>query len=105
MWHASGGVAPPAPPATALPIDYLSFFTSDLFAEMSDSCCKTLFFPPGSGERLPFDLDLNGEYAQRLRNFVGNRNTLLFNGADSHVITFINKYFDYKIQQVQAPPE
>jgi len=46
------------------------------------------------------DMDMNGEYVQRLRNFVGNRNTLLFNGADSHIIAFINKYFGYKIVQV-----
>ena len=99
-WHAQGNVAPPAPPASALAIDYLSFFTSDMFAEMSDSCCKTLFFPPGASARLPFDMDMDGEYVQRLRNFVGNRNTLLFNGADAKIIEFINHYFGYKIKQV-----
>jgi len=99
-WHAQGGVAPPAPPASALAIDYLSFFTSDMFAEMSDSCCKTLFFPPGASARLPMDMDMDGEYVQRLRNFVGNRNTLLFNGADAKTIEFLNHYFGYKIKQV-----
>ncbi len=101
-WHAAGDVAPPAPHASALAIDYLSFFTSDMFAEMSDSCCKTLFFPPGASARLPFDMDMDGEYVQRLRNFVGNRNTLLFNGADSKIIEFINHYFGYKIKQVRT---
>mmetsp|Transcript_76754 Transcript_76754/g.206865 ORF Transcript_76754/g.206865 Transcript_76754/m.206865 type:complete len:310 (+) Transcript_76754:170-1099(+) len=99
-WHVQATSSPIAPPASALAIDYLSFFTSDLFAEMSDSCCKTLYFPPGAGERLPMDLDLNGEYAQRIRNFVGNRNTLLFNGGDAKILAFINKYFAYKIKQV-----
>jgi hypothetical protein len=75
-----------------------------MFAEMSDSCCKTLFFPPGAGARLPMDMDMDGEYVQRLRNFVGNRNTLLFNGADSKIIAFINHYFGYKIQQVDSSP-
>jgi hypothetical protein len=103
-WHAQGGVAPPAPPASALAIDYLSFFTSDMFAEMSDSCCKTLFFPPGASARLPLDMDMDGEYVQRLRNFVGNRNTLLFNGADAKIIEFLNHYFGYKIKQVRATP-
>ena len=103
-WHAQGGVAPPAPPASALAIDYLSFFTSDMFAEMSDSCCKTLFFPPGASARLPMDMDMDGEYVQRLRNFVGNRNTLLFNGADAKTIAFLNHYFGYKIKQVRATP-
>lgn len=71
-----------------------------MFAEMSDSCCKTLFFPPGASARLPFDMDMDGEYVQRLRNFVGNRNTLLFNGADAKTIEFLNHYFGYKIKQV-----
>ena len=89
-----------APHARALPIDYLSFFTSDMFAEMADSCCKTLYFPPGSGEKLPMDMDLKGEYVLRLRNFVGGRNTLLFNGGDKYVIAFLNHYFGFHIKQV-----
>lgn len=45
-------------------------------------CCKTIFFPPGHGKRLPMDLELDGPYVLRLRNFVGGRNTFTFNGAD-----------------------
>eukprot|EP00960_Hanusia_phi_P047626 758484-Hanusia_phi.AAC.7 len=100
MWHATGELAPPAPPAKALAIDYLSFFTSDMFAKYSDSCCRTLFFPPGHGERLPLELDLEGPYALNIRNFVGNRNTFLFNGADSYTIEFMNRYFGFHIKQV-----
>jgi len=100
VWHAQGATAPPAPDARALPIDYLSFFTSDMFNEMSDTCCKTLFFPPGHGERLPMSMDLSGPYVLRLRNFVGNRNSFLFNGADSYTIAFMNRYFGFGIKQV-----
>jgi len=100
VWHAQGATLPPSPPARALAIDYLSFFTSDMFAEMSDTCCKTLFFPPGHGERLPMELELDGPYVLRIRNFVGNRNTFLFNGADSYTIAFMNRYFAFNIKQV-----
>jgi len=100
VWHAQGATAPPAPPASALAIDYLSFFTSDMFAQMSDSCCKTLFFPPGHGERLPMDLDLAGPYALRIRNFIGNRNTFLFNGGDEKTVAFINRYYGFDIKTV-----
>jgi len=78
------GIAP-AGAAAALPIDYRSMFTSDMFATMSDTCCRTIFFPPGHGVRLPLDFELDGPFAKRIRNFVANRNTLLFNGADRFV--------------------
>ena len=37
VWHAQGATAPPSPPARALPVDYLAFFTSDYFKDMSDT--------------------------------------------------------------------
>jgi hypothetical protein len=64
-------------------------FTSDMFAVMSDTCCRTIFFPPGHGVRLPMDLELDGPFAKRIRNFVANRNSFLFNGADRLVLTFL----------------
>jgi hypothetical protein len=99
-WHAQGGTAPPSPPARALPVDYLAFFQSDYFKDMSDTCCKTIFFPPGHGERLPMDLELDGPYVLRLRNFIGGRNSFIFNGADSYTIAFMNRYFGYNIKEL-----
>lgn len=81
-WKAGQNGISPAPPAKALPIDYRSMFTSDMFAVMSDTCCRTIFFPPGHGVRLPMDFELDGPFAKRIRNFVANRNSFLFNGAD-----------------------
>ena len=81
----SNGIAP-AGSAKALPIDYRSMFTSDMFAVMSDTCCRTIFFPPGHGVRLPMDFELDGPFAKRIRNFVANRNSFLFNGADRLVL-------------------
>jgi hypothetical protein len=100
VWHAQGATAPPAPPARALAIDYKSFFTGDHFAQLSDSCCKTVFFPPGHGELLPMDLELDGPYALRIRNFIGNRNTFLFNGGDEKTVAFINRYYGFDIKTV-----
>jgi hypothetical protein len=100
VWHAAGATAPPAPPASALAIDYLAFFTSDMFAHMSDTCCKTIFFPPGHGERLPMELPLDGAYVLRIRNFIAGRNTFLFNGADAYSIAFINRYYGFHVKQI-----
>jgi len=99
-WKAGANGISPAPPAKALPIDYRSMFTSDMFATMSDTCCRTIFFPPGHGVRLPMDFELDGPFAKRIRNFVANRNSFLFNGADSYTIQFMNRYFAYDIKQV-----
>jgi len=85
-WKAGQNGIAPAPPAKALPIDYRSMFTSDMFAVMSDTCCRTIFFPPGHGVRLPMDFELDGPFAKRIRNFVANRNSFLFNGADRCVL-------------------
>lgn len=84
-WTAGSNGISPAGSAKALPIDYRSMFTSDMFAVMSDTCCRTIFFPPGHGVRLPLDFELDGPFAKRIRNFVANRNSFLFNGADRFV--------------------
>lgn len=99
-WTAGSNGISPAGSAKALPIDYRSMFTSDMFAVMSDTCCRTIFFPPGHGVRLPLDFELDGPFAKRIRNFVANRNSFLFNGADSYTIEFMNRYFAYEIKQV-----
>lgn len=88
-WKAGENGISPAPPAKALPIDYRSMFTSDMFATMSDTCCRTIFFPPGHGVRLPMDFELDGPFAKRIRNFVANRNSFLFNGADRFVFVLV----------------
>jgi len=81
-WKPKAEGISPSGHAQALPIDYRSMFTSDMFAVMSDTCCRTIFFPPGHGERLPMDFPLDGPFAKRIRNFVAKRNSFLFNGAD-----------------------
>jgi hypothetical protein len=81
-WKPGASGIVPAGSAKGLPIDYRSMFTSDMFAIMSDTCCRTIFFPPGHGVRLPMDFELDGPFAKRIRNFVANRNSFLFNGAD-----------------------
>jgi hypothetical protein len=99
-WKPGASGIVPAGSAKGLPIDYRSMFTSDMFAIMSDTCCRTIFFPPGHGVRLPMDFELDGPFAKRIRNFVANRNSFLFNGADSYTIAFMNRYFAYDIKQV-----
>ena len=99
-WNPGVSGIAPAGAAKALPIDYRSMFMSDMFATMSGTCCRTIFFPPGHGPRLPLDFPLDGPIAKRIRNFVANRNSLLFVGADSHTIQFMNTYFAYEIKQV-----
>ena len=43
---------------------------------MASTCCTTLLFPPSTAApgRLPTDMSVNGEAAQRLRDFVGRGN-------------------------------
>lgn len=87
-WKPGASGIVPAGSAKGLPIDYRSMFTSDMFAIMSDTCCRTIFFPPGHGVRLPMDFELDGPFAKRIRNFVANRNSFLFNGADRCAFAF-----------------
>ena len=79
----------PAGAAKGLPIDYRSMFMSDMFAVMSDTCCRTIFFPPGHGPRLPMDFELDGPFAKRIRNFVAKRNSFLFVGADRYSFSIL----------------
>eukprot|EP00292_Cryptomonas_paramecium_P032253 CAMPEP_0113709930 /NCGR_PEP_ID=MMETSP0038_2-20120614/29861_1 /TAXON_ID=2898 /ORGANISM="Cryptomonas paramecium" /LENGTH=82 /DNA_ID=CAMNT_0000635903 /DNA_START=205 /DNA_END=449 /DNA_ORIENTATION=+ /assembly_acc=CAM_ASM_000170 len=42
---------------------------------------------------LPMSLDVNGQEAQRLRDFVGRGNSLVFSGASDSSVAFLNRYF------------
>jgi len=78
--------------------DYTALFSSDAFDYMSSHCCKTLYFPPDAENVLPTTLSTNGIDSQKLRDFVGNGNTLVFNGASSRTIRFLNQYFGLDMQ-------
>ncbi|EKX54103.1 hypothetical protein GUITHDRAFT_150153 [Guillardia theta CCMP2712] len=86
------------PSLTTLENDYMALFSSQAFDYMSSHCCKTLYFPPDAEDVLPTTLSTNGMDSQKLRDFVGKGNTLVFNGASSRTIQFLNQYFGYQIE-------
>ena len=75
--------------------DMDEFLVSDFFEYLSRNCCRSLYFPKDAQSALPLNLPggVNGEFGQRLRDFVGMRNSLIFNGADASTVAFVNKYF------------
>jgi len=75
--------------------DMDEFLVSDFFEFLSRNCCRSLYFPKEAQQALPQALPggVNGEFAQRLRDFVGMRNSLIFNGADANTAAFVNTYF------------
>ena len=98
MLLASGGATETSLRARTLQLsegDLDEFFVSDFFEYLSRNCCRSLYFPKEAQKALPRNLPggVNGVFAQRLRDFVGERNSLIFNGADADTASFINKYF------------
>jgi len=73
--------------------DMDAFFESPFFEYLSNTCCFSLYFPPDTEDKLPLDWDVNGDKAQRLRDYVGRRNGLIFNGGNENTQAFINRYF------------
>jgi len=47
--------------------DMKELFDSEMFAYLSERCCKSLYFAPGAEASLPTDWDVNGEKAQKVR--------------------------------------
>ena len=45
-----------------------------------------------------------GDVAVRLRNFVGNGNTMVFTGGSLQSLLFINRYFFYRLETVPLSP-
>jgi len=80
--------------------DMDAFFESPFFSFLSQTCCFTLYFPPDTEDKLPLSWEVNGAKAQRLRDFVGRRNGLMFNGANGHTAAFINQYFSTSLQEL-----
>jgi len=80
--------------------DMDEFLVSDFFEFLSRNCCRSLYFPKEAQQALPQALPggVNGEYAQRLRDFVGMRNELVFVGADANTASFVNKYFGLHLE-------
>jgi hypothetical protein len=80
--------------------DMDEFLVSDFFEFLSRNCCRSLYFPKEAQQALPQGLPggVNGEYAQRLRDFVGMRNELVFVGADANTASFVNKYFGLHLE-------
>ena len=79
--------------------DMHEFLVSDFFEYISRNCCRSLYFPKEAQHALPQALPggVNGEFAQRLRDYVGMRNSLVFNGANADTAAFINKYFGMQL--------
>ena len=75
--------------------DLAGLVSSDVFNFLSQHCCRVLFFPATAQAALPLSLQggVNGDLAQRLRDFVGHANSLVFNGADANTLKFVNQYF------------
>ena len=75
--------------------DLAGLVSSDVFNFLSQHCCRVLFFPATAQAALPLSLQggVNGDLAQRLRDFVGHANSLVFNGADANTLEFVNQYF------------
>ena len=93
-WAAGAGANPSlagSDKVVVAPSDMKDLFDSDLFAYLSERCCKSLYFAPGAEASLPTDWDVNGEKAQTVRAFVGRGNTLVFNDGKGDAIAFINK--------------
>ena len=93
-WAAGAGANPSlagSDKVLVAPSDMKDLFDSDLFAYLSERCCKSLYFAPGAEASLPTDWDVNGEKAQAVRAFVGRGNTLVFNDGKGDAIAFINK--------------
>lgn len=91
--------------------DLVCYTEGDAFLRLVNSCCKTLYFGPGTDALLPMDLpDSPPEapytsglpYGVRYRYVVGNRNDIVFNGGSQAAIDWINHYFGFNIKTIAA---
>lgn len=103
MLEASGGATRTALRARTLKLsegDMDEFLVSDFFKYLSRNCCHSLYFPKEAQKALPQNIPggVNGEFSQRLRDYVGMRNSLVFNGADGDTAAFINTYFGMNLK-------
>lgn len=71
---------------------YKCLFESDMWNELCRTCCKTLYIAPGAEEDLPMNFEISGReppadtglpYGVRFGDFVGNGNSIVFNGANA----------------------
>jgi hypothetical protein len=71
---------------------YKCLFKSDMWNELCRTCCKTLYIAPGAEEDLPMNFEISGReppadtglpYGVRFGDFVGNGNSIVFNGANA----------------------
>ena len=91
--------------------DLKCYIEGDAFLRLVNSCCKTLYFGPGTDALLPMDLADSPQakpftsglpYGVRYRYAIGNGNDMVFNGGSRAAIEWMNRYFGFSIKTVEV---
>mmetsp|Transcript_62507 Transcript_62507/g.146954 ORF Transcript_62507/g.146954 Transcript_62507/m.146954 type:complete len:361 (+) Transcript_62507:27-1109(+) len=79
---------------------FLFTYEAQTFRDLSEACCTTMLVAPMKNNMPIWNAQSN--VAQRLRNYVANGNHMIFTGGSLVSMEFINRYFYYNMEPIDA---